>query len=540
MIRFGKRDCRGRCAMTMIYRSRPRMAHLTLTRSAREETVRGPRLRFGLVSVPVASGIALLLAALLLARWGPSHQLSASEPSPVIGRANHPAVIAINSCAATACHGGPNSTRRGEWNTAYSIWHTRDPHATAYATLFSERSRRIVELLDCSVETKASTDSAPENRSDVKPTYEARLGLHGCVACHSTVQEENRSAGLFRADGVNCQSCHGSAKSWETAHLKQDWAGSFTTTKATAGLNNLQDLAVRAEVCCRCHVGSPATGTEPQRVVNHDLIAAGHPRLNFEFNAYFTSLTQQSAHWNVAAEQARHANYPAKRWAAGQVASARASLKLLEHHASQPIWPEFSQHDCYACHHSLRWPSFRQRNAEPPLGVAAWGTWYLPRSGFVYVELEKAGDNSTVSRLTKSMMQSLPDGDASQKLGIATTLEIDGTFASQQAGSALIQLRETVLREPRWNWDECTQWYLAAAVWQQLTSRAPGNDTREIETNMIQLRELLNVPPLDVPLAAQPGTPGDAVPADDSRPDKIQSLVRALIVQFNKQKVPPE
>ncbi len=486
----------------------------------------------------------LLLAAMLVADSAPRERLWASEPSPVAGGLNHPSLISINSCAAAACHGGPTNARRGEWNKAYSVWQTNDPHSGAYATLLTERSRRIIELLVGSEASAVRASPASHSRPDPAEHYEKLLAEQGCVACHSTVQEDNWTAGLFRADGVNCQSCHGPAHKWETAHVKQDWAGESPSSespsiKAAAGLNNLQDLAVRAEVCCRCHVGSPASDTHSKRDVNHDLIAAGHPRLSFELHAYFTYLTQRSAHWNVAAEQAR-ADYPAQRWAAGQVASARASLKLLEHHATQPIWPEFAQHDCYACHHSLRWPSFRQRNAQPPLGSAAWGTWYWPRSGFVLVELEKAESGSAKPGLTEAMNRMLTDSQAAQQLSAATMAQLDRVFANHQAGAALVQLHEVVVREPRWNWDECTQWYLAASAFQQSMSQTPGNDTRAGEANLIQLRELLNVPPLDMPLTAPSEPPGAAETADESRPDKVQALVRALIVQFKNQKVPPE
>ena len=40
-----------------LYRSRSSLTHRTLTRSASEEETYGPRLRIGLVSIPVGSGI---------------------------------------------------------------------------------------------------------------------------------------------------------------------------------------------------------------------------------------------------------------------------------------------------------------------------------------------------------------------------------------------------------------------------------------------------------------------------------------------------
>jgi hypothetical protein len=44
------------------------------------------------------------------------------------------------------------------------------------------------------------------------------------------------------------------------------------------------------------------SSTGQVQVVDHDLIAAGHPRLNFEFNAYFESLP---AHWDRRTDEQR-------------------------------------------------------------------------------------------------------------------------------------------------------------------------------------------------------------------------------------------
>ena len=95
-------------------------------------------------------------------------------------------------------------------------------------------------------------------------------------------------------------------------------------------MTNLSSPAARARVCVDCHVGNRSRGMD----MNHDLIAAGHPRLNFEFASYLASYPK---HWREAHEkavpgperEAASAEFEAKSWAVGQVVTAGAVLDLL-------------------------------------------------------------------------------------------------------------------------------------------------------------------------------------------------------------------
>ena len=60
--------------------------------------------------------------------------------------------------------------------------------------------------------------------------------------------------------------------------------------------------------------------------MNHDLLATGHPRLNFELTTYFANLPR---HWDDKADQQRQPNREAVMWEVGQMVSARTSLALL-------------------------------------------------------------------------------------------------------------------------------------------------------------------------------------------------------------------
>ena len=112
-----------------------------------------------------------------------------------------------------------------------------------------------------------------------------------------------------------------------------------------------KDLLARGQTCTECHVGIGSTD------VNHDLIAAGHPRLNFEYGSQLAKLPK---HWRVDDDKARHPDYEAKVWALGQLLAAKASLDLLESRAPRSLpddstvpWPEFAEYSCFSCHHEL-------------------------------------------------------------------------------------------------------------------------------------------------------------------------------------------
>jgi hypothetical protein len=76
--------------------------------------------------------------------------------------------------------------------------------------------------------------------------------------------------------------------------------------------------------------------------VNHDLIAAGHPRLTFEFEAQLANLP---AHWSRAKDVKSHF----EAWRRGELATASQQDKLYAGRAAQ----EFASHRCFDCHHGL-------------------------------------------------------------------------------------------------------------------------------------------------------------------------------------------
>src|SRR5262249_29449111 len=130
-----------------------------------------------------------------------------------------------------------------------------------------------------------------------------------------------------------------------------------------------KDVLQRARLCADCHVGGP------EREVNHDLLAAGHPRLNFEFSSFQAIYPQ---HWCDRDDRARYPDFEARSWAVGQVVSAQTALNLLAYRANnkKAPWPEFAENNCYSCHHDLRGRLGRGQNLDLGPGVLTLNDWY--------------------------------------------------------------------------------------------------------------------------------------------------------------------
>lgn len=262
----------------------------------------------------------------------------------------------VASCASTACHGGNGP--KGSKGSEYTTWVLEDRHTKAYQVLLEDRSRlieknlrRISNLKDA----RAETDQL-------------------CLRCHAMNADNGPQRDLFaRTDGIGCESCHGAAQEWLGLHYGRDWNAKTDAEKRALGFQPLKSLTERAQLCVSCHVG------DSDKQVNHDLIAAGHPRLNFEFGAFQAIMPK---HWREADENAQP-DFEARAWAVGQVISAQAALALLKHRAGSTTspWPEFAEYDCFACHHDLRDPNWRQEPghyAKRTPGTFVWGTWYYP------------------------------------------------------------------------------------------------------------------------------------------------------------------
>jgi hypothetical protein len=380
----------------------------------------------------------------------------------------------------------------------HTTWITQDRHAEAYLVLFSRRSREMATRL---------------NQGKVPAHEDAR-----CLACHATAgtAPSPLAAAVVRSDGVGCESCHGPAERWLGAHTQYWWNDQPESEKlARFGMRPTRALEARVAICVECHVGSPG------RDVNHDLIAAGHPRLNFEFAAF---LANMPPHW----VEETGGNFPARAWAVGQAATARAAAGLLAQRAGQANrggspWPEFSEYDCFACHHDLADDAWRQaRSAGSTPGTPAWGTWYYPAAlnlarhgsrgapaeiepAFTALQTEMGGfgsDSAKVAGAAQGLadalgrwLQSLPDEskgyDPAKIKGLIASVRTEGPPGSAPG------------------WDGAAQRYLALQPLRlALKELDPSAADRALESELQDLFKALQFPQgYDSPQRYQPALP---------------------------------
>ena len=59
-----------------------------------------------------------------------------------------------------------------------------------------------------------------------------------------------------------------------------EWKDRSAEAKAALGFVDTHNLLKGGKACAACHIG------DSSKEVNHDLVAAGHPRLAFEYSAF--------------------------------------------------------------------------------------------------------------------------------------------------------------------------------------------------------------------------------------------------------------
>ncbi|MBL8865117.1 MAG: hypothetical protein JNK93_06100 [Planctomycetia bacterium] len=287
--------------------------------------------------------------------------------------------VGMAGCAATGCHGRTN-VRHGTldadtWHESFALWLDRDPHTRSYAVLEGQLAKSIMKNL------RHGDPSLPDDA-----TKDLR-----CLACHTNpslakpIEDPSGQLLRIRAEGVSCEACHGNAEKWQIAHTNPIAPETRKATFAAWQMNDLNDWHVQATTCAGCHIGAPEDKARgiPVRDMNHDMIAAGHPRLEFEFASYQARLAK---HWmprNRMTGQPPSADAPLHAWAVGQLAVEEAycslSLDRMARGNTDPRspYPEFADWNCSHCHHQLAGAPWRERaaKAQSPargLGRPAW------------------------------------------------------------------------------------------------------------------------------------------------------------------------
>ena len=196
--------------------------------------------------------------------------------------------LGANSCASSGCHGGGGANQN-----QFLVWSLKDFHSQRPpATLATARSKQIADALNIKDAT-----------SDVR-----------CTICHAplnSVPENLRGKDFKVSEGVSCESCHGPAENWLRPHTRKDYTRADRTA---AGMRDLQNLYIRANVCVACHQN-----------VDADILKAGHPELIFELDGQSVA---EPKHW-----RAEKNGNGAQAWLVGQAVALREmSWQLVQSH----------------------------------------------------------------------------------------------------------------------------------------------------------------------------------------------------------------
>ncbi|MEO1994978.1 MAG: hypothetical protein ABGZ17_06850, partial [Planctomycetaceae bacterium] len=297
--------------------------------------------------------------------------------------------IGVSSCSASNCHGGARRVAGAQFAAYLTWWQKDEAHRGAYATLTNHESSQIIKNLH----RHRDGQPLPAHKDASCLTCHAvnAVGGRDAFAAGHTRQHSSNTvaadASRFHVgDGVQCEACHGPAEKWVALHTTAEWRDPQQWTAERklkeTGFRNTKGLYQRARMCAACHVGGVG------RDMNHDMIAAGHPRLDFEFATFHARMP---SHWDVRQDQRAtthlaadveqidlDAQFEARAWMLGQIASADAALELLAERAGNEhsVWPEFSEYGCFACHHDLKYKGWRTTERKSD-GRYPWGTWYF-------------------------------------------------------------------------------------------------------------------------------------------------------------------
>jgi len=389
-------------------------------------------------------------------------------------------LLGAGSCAGTACHNGSDAaTIKGR---EYSLC-VNDKHDRAFAVLLDERSKKIEQRYH----------GLPDWRT-AQPERDLL-----CLKCHVHPEIARRPMleidGLrqFRfEDGVSCEACHGPAERWLDLHHRPAWLALSSREKQTHfGMTDTRGLHSRIRGCVACHVGAP--GME----VDHDLIAAGHPRLAFEFAGSQALMTK---HWDDAADRdpARggRPSFETEAWANGQLLALKASLELLQHRLLNKPGPEFAEFDCYACHHDLRNPGSKQDRefSGRTAGKLTWNRWPI-------AQVENAFKVRT-GRVDPRIVEGL------QTIGREMTTLAPNKTAVRQAIAVVIAGLEDALRQPAspvlvrdtmkaiasakpQTWDDAAQAFNGLVALEKTRIDTRQAEIPELRSNLESLRRLL-------------------------------------------------
>jgi hypothetical protein len=305
-------------------------------------------------------------------------------------------------------------------------WADNDKHKDAYTALRGKRSKRMAQLLGY----RRPAHESPE-----------------CLSCHAlAVADKKLQDDSFKiGDGVSCVACHGPYEEWVSLHgsplgkQRKEWREKSREEKeAKFGMADLWDPAKRTRLCASCHVGNTAEG----KFVTHAMYAAGHPPLPGLEVATFSD--EMPRHWQYLREKTpdvqallkfdrEEAQFEkTKLVAVNGLICLRETLNLLTTQADPAgrRTLDFAHFDCYACHHELKSPGWRQqRGSRGAPGRPRMRAWSVTLAR-VAVRQAGADENEFRARLNDldRAFDSRPFGDpeAVAKAAAALIERLDG------------------------------------------------------------------------------------------------------------------
>jgi hypothetical protein len=258
-------------------------------------------------------------------------------------------------CANPTCHGAAvpadpaaDPTWR-PWKSARTQWHDPniDRHSRAYRTLTTDASKRIAAFM--------AVDATTSEK---------------CLVCHAPTASAAPDSRYKVSEGVTCEHCHGPAQQWLDVHKAKDWPQK-RAAYADKGFYDNNDFRRRAEKCASCHV-----------TIDHEIVAAGHPPLQFEMVAY----AQVMKHWDDSDEHPG-VNPDPTLWALGQlvglqhVAAAIAQRAAGNNYQSLGQFHGFKDSNCYQCHHKLIEDAARQGGGHADMLAIAFAVLFPDAKG---------------------------------------------------------------------------------------------------------------------------------------------------------------
>ena len=320
---------------------------------------------------------------------------------PVLAQENKGQYRGATSCANGNCHGSiqPRNVYDVKQNE-YLIWLKQGKHKQTYDVLLNDRSARIARNM----------------KLTEKPNKSAK-----CLNCHAlNVAKDTQVEPLDLSEGVSCESCHGPSGGWIAKHIEDGFTHEMSVK---AGMIDLRNPVIRAEVCLACHMGNS------QKTIDHELIASGHPELIFELDNYSMVMPM---HWLPYSAKRKKEGFTDTEgtgtWAVGQAVAFREGMLQLARRSGSASWPEFSEMNCTTCHHALKGGKSRQeRGYKFKAGQPHWSKArfaMLRHVVSVFAPQERAKIDGQVEQLLLAISKmNTPSDVTAMALGLSKTVD---------------------------------------------------------------------------------------------------------------------